>query len=122
MTHVETQEIERYQHAGEAAERDRGYLMWIRQQPCLICKSGDQQTQTEAHHYGPRAYGTKAPDYQAIPLCRAHHQWPHWEAVHTLGKRWAEYHDIDVDAEIEQLRRDYSSLDCSPVVNPRYTK
>jgi len=78
-------------------------MEWIRQQPCLICG----KRPVEAHHYGPRAFGRKASDSQAIPLCREHHQWPNPEAVHTLGKRWAQHHGIDVEAAIKRLHQSY---------------
>ena len=65
-------------------EENPEYLKAIRALPCLACKmDGTEQTSpTEPHHPrtgengGPGA-SQKAPDDQAIPLCRKHHNEQH---------------------------------------------
>lgn len=94
-----------------AAERDRNYLAFIGALPCLICQHRGltQNSRTDAHHHGPRGYGTKASDYRAIPLCHDEHHIFGREAVHRLGKRFAEHHEIDIEAAIERLNEQWKS-------------
>ncbi len=89
--------------------KDSAYLAWIRTLPCIVCSiKGEQQTtSTTAHHYGPRAYGTKVSDRRAIPLCFERHHLFGPEAVHVLCRRWAEYHGLDVEELIRRLNREY---------------
>lgn len=87
----------------KADDKDPAYLEWLHGLTCMVCN----RRPVEAHHYGPRGYGTKAPDRRAIPLCVEHHQWPHKEAAHTLGKQWAEHHGIDVEDRIKKLQARY---------------
>ncbi len=54
-------------------ERDLEYLLWIKRQPCLV-RGCRQRSATEAHHFGPRACGRKAPDTHALPLCLEDHR------------------------------------------------
>lgn len=89
--------------------RNPEYLAFIRSLPCLICarRGMVQESRTDAHHHGPRGLGVKVPDERAVPLCHdAHHQYGP-EAVHVLGKRFAEYHGIDMEAEIGGLQARY---------------
>lgn len=90
--------------------KDPKYLTWIRSLPCLICQHHGERQQypTEAHHYGPRGLGQKVPDRQAIPLCIDHHRTSR-TAVHVLGRRFAEFHGIDIWQEIERLNQQYDS-------------
>jgi len=63
------------------------YMGLIAKQGCYICKK-----EAEIHHNtkGRKAYGTKASDYDTIPLCPDHHRGedgvhaniPEWEAKH----------------------------------------
>jgi hypothetical protein len=60
--------------AYRARERDVGYMLWVKRQPCLMrgvwgCCSGP----VEADHAGLRGIGRKAHDSTCIPLCRYHH-------------------------------------------------
>ncbi len=89
---------------------DPRYLQFIRLLPCLICRMRRlrQRSPTEAHHYGPRGLGTKVPDKQAIPLCGIEHHRLGREAVHVLGRRFADHHKIDVWGEIERLNTAYA--------------
>jgi len=55
----------------------KGYLDWVREQPCMICGSAP----SEPHHIKGVGHfsgtGMKAPDYLAMPLCRQHHMMMH---------------------------------------------
>ena len=60
-----------------SAIRDPDYLAWIRQRPCLLC---GYPTTTEAHHEPPKGMGGgRSNDYDAVPLCGAHHRKRHGE-------------------------------------------
>lgn len=89
---------------------DKRYLAWIRTLPCLACERAgiEQATRTEAHHAGPRAYGTKVPNSQAVPLCREHHR-EGKHAVHVIGKRFWTANSIDMASEIERLNSEWES-------------
>jgi hypothetical protein len=57
----------------ELRRRSKSHLLFVREQPCLICKQGP----SDAHHLKfaqPRALGRKVSDEFTVPLCRAHHQ------------------------------------------------
>lgn len=57
----------------ELRRRSMGHLLFVREQPCLICKQGP----SDAHHLKfaqPRALGRKVSDEFTVPLCRTHHQ------------------------------------------------
>lgn len=84
---------------------DPEYLAWIRTQPCIMCTGWIDPT-VEAHHYGGRAFGTKAPDRLAIPLCLWHHTIGP-SSVHKLGKGWADRHGLDMREVFRDLWRRY---------------
>jgi len=81
--------------------RDRLYLAWLRQLPCMVC--GDMWQTREAAHGPVNGMSQKGPDDEAVPLCAHHHRemhvrgWPAFEAGHCfsraeLAKRlYAEY-------------------------------
>jgi hypothetical protein len=80
--------------------QDRGYLRWIRQQPCLI-----DHVQADAHHVDVGGVGTKGSDYRTLPLCRRCHR-----EAHTLGRRrFEERHRLDMREEIIRLLETYLS-------------
>lgn len=93
-------------------ERNPGYLSWIRSLPCLICYRNGvmQRSRTDAHHHGPRGLGTKVADDRAVPLCHEEHHIFGPESAHRLGKRFAEVHGVDMEAEIERLQSGYMLL------------
>lgn len=69
--------------------RDKNYLAWIRELPCVHCGSWP----TEAHHLislgiGEGVMGDKMPDYAAIPLCHACHQSVHHGERTGYQIRW----------------------------------
>lgn len=53
--------------------RDRAYMAWVRERPCVLVGTGECAGRTEAHHAGGRPLGRKADDDTTIPLCRHHH-------------------------------------------------
>lgn len=67
-----------------------------------------QCTRTEGHHPGPRAFGRKAPDRRILPFCTVHHRTGS-ASVHVLGRRFAAFHGIDLEAEIRRLNATYGS-------------
>lgn len=90
------------------AGRDPQYRAWILRQPCLVCRiHGYRQcTRTEGHHPGPRGLGQKVPDRRQLPICTVHHRSGSVSA-HVLGKKFAEYHGIDLEAAIRRLNALY---------------
>lgn len=57
--------------------RSTSHLARVRQQPCLACRPGAQQSPTEAHHcrhLSPRTLGKRVSDFLTVPLCGWHHQ------------------------------------------------
>lgn len=52
-------------------ERDAKYLAFVRTHPCALC---GKRFGIEAAHFGPHGFGSKASDYQAMPLCRSCHR------------------------------------------------
>jgi len=70
---------------------DEEYLAWIRKQPCICCGT---RRYVEAAHVGMRGLGMKCSDYEALPLCPAHHvQGP--ESQHVLQKRFWPHWGLD---------------------------
>lgn len=82
--------------------RNPRYLAFVRAQPCCVCGS---RRGVEAAHTGPRGLGQKAPDSDAIPLCRGHHQKSN-DSLHALGpRRFPDHHKIDIPAIIRELNK-----------------
>ena len=60
----------------------------------------------DAAHVGVRGLSQKAPDREAIPLCRFHHtEGPY--ALHRLGKKFWIAYDLDPQELIKQLNQKY---------------
>lgn len=53
--------------------KDPKHLEKVRNLPCLVCKEGQQQQRTEAHHLIGYGIGQKPSDLFTIPLCNKHH-------------------------------------------------
>jgi hypothetical protein len=51
-------------------ERCPAYLRWLKRFPCVACASCRW---IDPAHFGPHGHGTKASDYDALPLCRKCH-------------------------------------------------
>lgn len=71
--------------------RNFDYLGWLKEQPCAICG----RIPSDAAHVGPRPYGQKCPDHQAIPLCHDIHHQEGPASHHVLGRRFWEHHKLD---------------------------
>lgn len=82
--------------------RDRYYLAWLHQQPCII-QTGCSRW-VEAHHVGhPRN------DRRAVPLCSRHHR-EYSDSVHQLGRRAFEQKcGISFEAAITGLNDEYEA-------------
>lgn len=61
--------------------RDSRYLDFIRSFPCVFCART-----AEASHHGKHGMGLKPSDYNAIPLCRQHHQ--RWHNIGSPHFTW----------------------------------
>ena len=80
--------------------RNPGYLQWIRNLPCSVCRT---IRAVEAAHTGPHGLGQKSSDLSAIPLCARHHRTGH-DSYHKLGPRkFAEVHQINIRAIVARL-------------------
>ncbi len=87
--------------------KDCAYLAWVHTQSCIIAGIGFPCSgPIEAHHAGEHGFSQRAPDRTAIPLCSNHHQYGR-DAIHRLGKRFAEYHEIDLGEVIATLNQRY---------------
>lgn len=81
--------------------RDKKYLEYIRNQPCLCCG----HIPSEAHHESldGGTMGGKTNDKSCIPLCYYHHH-----HRHNMGRdTFYNFHDIDYRKEIENLQKRY---------------
>jgi hypothetical protein len=84
-------------------ERDRAYLSWIGNLPCLLCGGGP----AEAAHVGARGLGQKCSDQETAPLCAWDHRMgPH--SHHSLGKRFWQHHGLDRVKLIRELNETYA--------------
>lgn len=52
--------------------RDKKYMAWVRQQPCLVRSEGCSGP-VEAHHTAHAYYSAKGDDSSCVPLCHKHH-------------------------------------------------
>lgn len=77
--------------------RDRKYLDWLRDQPCVAC--GFPHGCDPSHH-GRHGLGIKAPDDRAVSMCRRCHD--HWE-LGAPRRVFARGH-LDDDATDKWLR------------------
>ena len=83
---------------------DLAYLRWLRSLPCAIpgCSAGI----VEAAHIGPRGFGVRCSDREAIPLCAGHHR-TRLDAHHVLGRKFWIYHDFNRWTLIRQYQALY---------------
>lgn len=83
----------------EIKRDDKDHLDYIRQLPCVVCKS----VPSEAHHLlrlkdkSLRGMSMKAPDCKAVPLCNKHHS-----ALHFYGNEIG-YFDLNGLRNLEDL-------------------
>ena len=58
--------------------RDRRYLDWLREQPCIITGlCGSEQNSVDPAHIGTLGKGIKSPDNEALPLAHSLHLLAH---------------------------------------------
>jgi hypothetical protein len=94
----------------EPPDRDAKYLVFVRSQPCLICK----RPGSTAHHQPERRKGTmggKTSDYRAVPLCFDHHNEGGTELQpgsydNLSWDLWRRY-EIDIEDVIARLSLEY---------------
>ena len=81
----------------EKPARDKAYMRWVKQWPCIVCKT---RWNIEPSHTGPHGISTKASDYSCIALCHKHHQ-----ELHQIGPvRFQAGHFLDF-SEIRAMYR-----------------
>ncbi len=88
--------------------KDPAYLAFLRGLPCCV-EHGPllnwygSSFVIDAAHIGPHAFSVKAPDRQAVAMCRWHH-----EKLHRVGPKafWKMY-EADPDAIIAKLNAQY---------------
>lgn len=87
-----------------------GYLRYLRGQLCLVC---GRNWGIEPHHTGSKALGRKASDFDAIPLCRIHH-----DEYHQGKQAFLEKYSLNLDRAIRQLqnRAEACGVDLTAVV------
>ena len=87
-------------------ERDKKYLEFIRECPCIACLVTTEFNiiECDPHHVnekGKGGIGTKCSDYRAIPLCHAHHV-----EVHQVGRdSFADEYGLDYETVISRLNK-----------------
>ena len=97
--------------------KDAAYLEWIRKQRCIVCETLEQPAYwsevrwsgartIEAAHTGTRGLSQKAPDRQAVPLCRFHHTISPL-SYHRYFKKFWSYWKLDRDKIIRELNERY---------------
>ena len=87
--------------------RNRQYLDWIAQQPCIVCgykprseyRSDPDNDWNDPAHIGE---GAKPDDTRALPMCHPHHA-----MAHQIGeKTFAEIHNLDYkELQIQHITR-----------------
>jgi len=76
------------------------YMGLIARQGCHICKK-----EAQIHHNtkGRKAYGTKASDYDTIPLCLNHHTGK--DGIHTNIPKWESIHGDQEDMAKKVMKK-----------------
>jgi hypothetical protein len=82
---------------------DPAYLWFIRSQACMIA-SRKCRGQIDPHHVGHFGQA-RANDYNAVPLCRVHHD----EATLIHNGPFEERYGVSFSAAIEGLNEEYRS-------------
>ena len=80
--------------------RDKKYLMWLKDQPCLIKGCSEPQDTVIYHHMINEGVGIKCSDYLTVPLCYKHHLGS--EAVHSGRERFEKRHGVNLQVEAEK--------------------
>ena len=87
--------------------RDKAYLGWVREMPCIACGVEDR---SEAAHTGTEGgMSQKASDYSCVPLCAdCHTQAP--RAYHRAGKGTFERrHGLSFASIVARLNREWQA-------------
>ena len=103
--------------------RDKKYLRWIAQKPCLICekhnptyRDGMNRETVVYHHIVIEGRGIKCSDYRTVPLCYYHHQGSNNSAhylrkKHDNGLREFEVRfEVDLEVESGKLYKEWGLL------------
>jgi len=71
-------------------KKEREHLSQIASIGCIVClNNGYPDTPAEIHHIGNGTLSKRASNFEAIPLCPAHHRTGgHGVAVHAGRKTW----------------------------------
>jgi len=80
---------------------DPAYLRWIRSQPCMI-GNRDCRGLSDPHHVGHLGQARKN-DYNAVPLCRVHHD----EVTKIHNGPFEERYGVSFSAAIQGLNEEY---------------
>ena len=92
--------------------KDKGYLAFLHTLPCVIPHGGllhcvNEARIMDAAHLGAHGLSQKAPDRQAVPMCRFHHQ-TGAQALHKIGpKKFWKLHGLDPEEIIAKLNARY---------------
>lgn len=79
--------------ASNEGQEALAYMAAVKRLPCAVCGAPGPSI---AHHCFHGRYGSrKASDFDVIPLCSEHHDYPHPEAIHSGKERWAAKHGPD---------------------------
>ena len=88
--------------ASDEGQEALAYMGKVKALPCCVCGAPPPSI---AHHCIHGRYGTrKASDFDVIPLCSAHHDYPQPDAIHSGKENWACKYGPDY-TYIEQTRR-----------------
>lgn len=94
-------------------ERDWAFISWIKRQACIVCEMHSFKLFTQrfnpsqAHHAGHRGLSQRADDRTCIPLCWTHHDRNSPHSIHTLGRKFWEFYQLDRAQVIEEMQRRY---------------
>jgi len=83
--------------------RSKGCLSFIKTKPCIICGHPDSEPHHEPLGHGGK--GIKAPDNQALPMCRSCHVYRH-----HIGVGFWDDNNIDPKLEIIKLNAEYMHI------------
>jgi len=92
----------RRRKARRAEQRDKAYLAWLAQFPCVACGARP----VELHHEPPKSHAGAWHDRKTLPLCADHHRGT--LGRHTLGfEQFQKIHRLDLRALIENFNLHY---------------
>jgi hypothetical protein len=86
--------------------KDPEKLEFVARRPCLVNRSDPEGCSGRVTIHHVRVLGGKRDDRRTVPLCQGHHQ-DGPRAYHTLGRRFAVVHNIDLPAEADRIHQQY---------------